>query len=97
MGCTPKAFPEGRGSGGFVGCSLGLAGGRYRLIMSCIDRERFAFMNEPAHSWPQLSVQPEVIAHFSSSQSIAELQPHGLWPKNGVCKQVFSHRDFPCS
>lgn len=31
-------------------------------------------------------------------QSIAEeLQPHGLWPKKGVCKQVFSHRGFPCS
>lgn len=26
------------------------AGGRYRLIMSCIDRERLFFMNEPAHS-----------------------------------------------
>jgi hypothetical protein len=45
-----QGIPRSRGSGDFVGCSLGLAGGRYRLIMSCIDRERFVFMNEPAHS-----------------------------------------------
>lgn len=67
-------IPRSQGTEWVVGTR---AGGRYRLIMSCIDRERFVFMNEPAHSWPQLSVQQQSIAE--------ELQEHGLWPKKGVC------------
>jgi hypothetical protein len=67
VGRIPKAFPEAGAAVVSLGAFVGPAEGRYPLIMSCIDRERFFFMNEPAHSWPQLSAQSEVIPHLSSS------------------------------
>jgi hypothetical protein len=66
-GPYPQSIPRSRGSGSFA---RGVSRDRLRqvsLITMCIDRERFFFMNEPAHSWLQLSAQSEVIPHLNSS------------------------------